>query len=160
MYSLLLTAFNTNQTMTAAMHRFNRNYFVAAVLAASAAMVFVSPVAAARLTLKSICRIKGQEENTIQGLGVIVGLKGTGDNSSYLPTIRSVGKIMSIMGNPQGDTGLAELKDTKNVALVTVTAVIPAAGAAGRQDRLRRQLDRLGQELGRRPVVPHSADRS
>ena len=60
---------------------------------------------AARLTLKSICRIKGQEENTIQGLGVIVGLKGTGDGASYLPTIRSVGKIMSIMGNPQGNTG-------------------------------------------------------
>jgi flagellar P-ring protein precursor FlgI len=84
---------------------------------------------AARLTLKSICRIKGQEENTIQGLGVVVGLKGTGDNASYLPTIRSVGKIISIMGNPQGNAGLAELKDTKNVALVTVTCTIPAAGA-------------------------------
>lgn len=98
-------------------------------LAAIAAAAAASPAAAARLTLKSICRIKGQEENTIQGLGVIVGLKGTGDNGSYLPTIRSVGKIMAIMGNPQSDAGLAELKDTKNVALVTVTAVIPAAGA-------------------------------
>src|SRR5579862_5454614 len=80
-----------------------------------------SPATAARLTLKSICRIKGQEENTIQGLGVVVGLKGTGDSASYLPTIRSVGKIMSIMGNPPGSNGLADLKDTKNVALVTVT---------------------------------------
>jgi flagellar P-ring protein precursor FlgI len=84
---------------------------------------------AARLTLKSICRIKGQEENTIQGLGVIVGLKGTGDNSSYLPTIRSVAKIMSIMGNSPAANAMVELKDTKNVALVLVTATIPAAGA-------------------------------
>jgi flagellar P-ring protein precursor FlgI len=84
---------------------------------------------AARLTLKSICRIKGQEENTIQGLGVIVGLKGTGDSSSYLPTIRSVAKIMSIMGNSPAANAIVELKDTKNVALVLVAATIPAAGA-------------------------------
>ena len=91
--------------------------------------VFAAQAPAARLTLKSICRIKGQEENTIQGLGVIVGLKGTGDSSSYLPTIRSVAKIMSIMGNSPAANAMAELKDTKNVALVLVTATIPAAGA-------------------------------
>ncbi len=100
-----------------------------AVLITATALVFAPTAHAARLTLKSICRIKGQEENTIQGLGVVVGLKGTGDNASYLPTIRSVSRILSIMGNPQGNAGLAELKDTKNVALVTVTATIPAAGA-------------------------------
>jgi flagellar P-ring protein precursor FlgI len=92
-------------------------------LAASA-----TEVRAARLALKSICRIKGQEENTIQGLGVVVGLKGTGDNASYLPTIRSVAKIMSIMGNSPGNA-LVDLKDTKNVALVLVSATVPAAGA-------------------------------
>ncbi len=72
---------------------------------------------------------KDQEENTIQGLGVIVGLKGSGDSSGYLPTIRSVAKIMSIMGSSPAASALAELKDTKNVALVLVTATIPAAGA-------------------------------
>ena len=96
----------------------------------AAAFLALAPSAsAARLTLKSICRIKGQEENTIQGLGVIVGLKGTGDSSSYLPTIRSVAKIMSIMGNSPAANAMVELKDTKNVALVLVTATIPAAGA-------------------------------
>jgi flagellar P-ring protein precursor FlgI len=104
-----------------------RRFLTAVVVAASFGSAW--PAHAARLTLKSICRIKGQEENTIQGLGVVVGLKGSGDNASYLPTIRSVGKILSIMGNPQGSAGLAELKDTKNVALVTVTVTIPAAGA-------------------------------
>ena len=94
-------------------------------------LLFASSASAAgRLTLKSICRIKGQEENSIQGLGVIVGLKGTGDSSSYLPTIRSVAKMMTIMGNAPGASALTELKDTKNVALVTVTAKIPAAAFA------------------------------
>jgi flagellar P-ring protein precursor FlgI len=85
--------------------------------------------AGARLTLKSICHVKGQEENTLQGMGIVVGLKGTGDSSSYLPTIRSVAKVMSVMKNAPGAKPYLELKDTKNVALVTVTATIPAGGA-------------------------------
>jgi flagellar P-ring protein FlgI len=85
--------------------------------------------AAAPLTLKSICRIKGQEENTLQGMGIVTGLKGTGDSSSYLPTIRSVAKVMAVMKNAPKQNPLLELKDTKNVALVMVTAKIPAGGA-------------------------------
>jgi flagellar P-ring protein FlgI len=85
--------------------------------------------AEARTTLKSICRLKGQEENTLQGLGIVVGLKGTGDGSSFLPTLRSLEKVMKVMGEPLGRKSIDEIKDTKNVALVTVTAVIPASGA-------------------------------
>jgi flagellar P-ring protein precursor FlgI len=89
-----------------------------------------SAPAAGRLTLKSICRIKGQEENSLQGMGIVVGLKGTGDSSSYLPTIRSIAKVIAIMsGAGGGSNALQELKDTKNVALVTINATIPAAGA-------------------------------
>lgn len=79
--------------------------------------------------LKSICRVKGQEENTLQGLGIVVGLGGTGDGANFLPTIRSLATTMQLMGNPVGPGGAAELKDAKNVALVMVTATVPAAGA-------------------------------
>lgn len=82
--------------------------------------------AAGRTTIKNICRLKGQEENTLQGIGIVVGLKGSGDGGNFLPTLRSLEKIMNVMGNP---SGLKEIKDAKNVALVTVTATIPAAGA-------------------------------
>ena len=68
-------------------------------------------------------------------MGIVVGLKGSGDSASYLPTIRSVAQVMTIMKNTPGRNLLLELKDTKNVALVTVSATIPAAGA--------RQGDRL-----------------
>jgi flagellar P-ring protein precursor FlgI len=88
-----------------------------------------APPAHARTILKSICRLKGQEENTLQGLGIVVGLKGTGDGSSFLPTLRSLEKVMKVMGEPLGRKSLDEIKDTKNVALVTVTATIPASGA-------------------------------
>lgn len=79
--------------------------------------------------LKDICHVKGQEENTLQGLGLVVGLNGTGDGAAYLPTIRSLATALQLMGNPLGKGGAAELKETRNVALVLVTATVPAAGA-------------------------------
>lgn len=83
----------------------------------------------AKTPLKTICRVKGQEENTLQGLGLVVGLKGTGDGGSMLPTMRSLAQALQFLGSPMGKTGVAELKDAKNVALVLVTATVPAAGA-------------------------------
>src|SRR5271157_4975005 len=99
-------------------------YGLAVMLAA-----FVLPAAAAaHTTIKNICRLKGQEENTLQGMGIVVGLKGTGDGGNFMPTLRSLEKIMNVMGNPLSPKdGLKDIKDTKNVALVTVTATVPAA---------------------------------
>jgi len=85
--------------------------------------------AAGQTTVKSICRVKGQEQNTLHGLGFVVGLKGTGDGGDFLPTIRALEKTMRVMGEPLGNQGLAELKNAKNVALVMVTATVPAGGA-------------------------------
>lgn len=78
--------------------------------------------------LKNICHVKGQEENTLQGLGLVVGLNGTGDNASFLPAIRSLATALQLMGSPLGNGGAAELRDAKNVALVLVTATIPGSG--------------------------------
>ena len=64
----------------------------------------------------------------MQGQGIVVGLAGTGDGN-LLSTRRSIGTLLEKMGNPLGPDGLKELKDFKNVALVVVTATIPAAGA-------------------------------
>jgi flagellar P-ring protein precursor FlgI len=101
---------------------------LATIVAVMAGLWTATP-AEARITLKSICRVKGQEENTLQGLGIVVGLKGTGDGGNFLPTTRSLANLMRLMGRPLGNDALKELKDVKNVALVVVTATIPAAGA-------------------------------
>jgi flagellar P-ring protein precursor FlgI len=85
----------------------------------------------ARNLLKNICRVKGQEENTLQGLGLVVGLRGTGEGGEFLPTVQSLAVALDLMGNPVGERGALTLKDAKNVALVMVSATIPAAG--GRQ---------------------------
>lgn len=97
-----------------------------------AMLAALAPPAEARTLLKHICRVKGQEENTLHGLGLVVGLKGTGDGGEFLPTIRSLATALQLMGNSLGTMGtidLKELKVTKNVALVMVTATVPAAGA-------------------------------
>jgi len=95
---------------------------------AAAALLLPRP-AEGRTLLKNICRVKGQEENTLQGLGLVVGLKGTGDGREFFPTIRSLATALELMGSPLGKAGPLELKDARNVALVTISATVPAAGA-------------------------------
>jgi flagellar P-ring protein precursor FlgI len=90
-------------------------------------------LATARTRLKNICRIKGQEENTLRGWGLVVGLNGTGEANDG-PTMRAIARAMEIMGNPvaQPDarqSGLEELKKMKNVAMVMVNATVPSTGA-------------------------------
>ncbi|MHC4406818.1 MAG: flagellar basal body P-ring protein FlgI [Planctomycetota bacterium] len=107
-------------------------YPLTALLALCWAMT--APVAAGT-KLKHVCRVEGQEETTLRGLGLVTGLKGTGDGANSLPTIQALARIMELMGQAVGPDGVKGLKDAKNVALVMVTATIPAAGAR-RGDKL------------------------
>jgi flagellar P-ring protein precursor FlgI len=90
-------------------------------------------LASARTRLKNICRIKGQEENVLRGWGLVIGLNGTGEANDG-PTMRAIARAMEVMGNPVAlpdakQSGLDELKKMKNVAMVMVTATVPATGA-------------------------------
>ena len=94
----------------------------------------------ANTVLRNICRVKGQEENVLHGLGLVVGLNGTGEaNDPY--TMRALARSMEVMGvsSPQlglpGAENLEQLRRFKNAALVQVTATIPATGAR-RGDKL------------------------
>lgn len=84
--------------------------------------------------LRDVCRLKGQEENVLTGLGLVIGLKGTGDGGSMKPMTRALARTMQLMGGQvsadlQGQIIDKELDNAKNVALVFVTATIPPAGA-------------------------------
>ncbi|QDU77548.1 Flagellar P-ring protein precursor [Bremerella volcania] len=83
--------------------------------------------------LSDFVRVKGQEGNYLQGVGLVVGLKGTGD-SDLTPTHRALSLMLKHMGNnagsgPGGEYLPEELKNIKNMALVLVRANIPAEGA-------------------------------
>lgn len=92
------------------------------------------PDASGRTFLRNICRVKGQEENVLRGLGIVVGLNGTGE-ANDAQTMRALARALELMGNPipqsglPGQGSLEELKKIKNVSLVWVTATVPATGA-------------------------------
>lgn len=86
-----------------------------------------------QLRLRDICRLKGQEENTLQGVGLVVGLRGTGDDKVD-PTTRALANLMMSLGasvqrDGQGLPMASELKEMRNIAAVIITAKVPAAGA-------------------------------
>src|SRR3972149_2965590 len=111
---------------------------VVAILVAACIQGAVCPQASARTQLKNICRIKGQEGNVLRGLGLVVGLNGTGEAGDG-PTMRAIARSMEIMGSPLmlngPNGGLDELRNIKNATLVMVTAEIPAP-APRRGDKL------------------------
>ncbi len=109
-----------------------RVLFTIATIVAATVLSLVC-TASAQQRIRDISRVKGQEENTLHGVGLVVGLNGTGD-PSIRSTIRALGRTLELMGMPlardQNDLDLLdELKDAKNSALVFVTATVPAAGA-------------------------------
>lgn len=104
---------------------------VKTLMFAAAMLALVAPVAAST-RLKNICRIKGQEGNTLRGMGLVVGLNGTGEANDPA-TMRAIARAMEVMGNPVASNGqqsvYQELRKMKNAALVIVSATVPATGA-------------------------------
>jgi flagellar P-ring protein precursor FlgI len=96
------------------------------IVAAIAFAVGATETAFARVRLESICSVQGQREQRLVGLGLVVGLKGTGDGGDYLPTIRALGAALKLMNNPIEKEVF--LKETKNVAMVMIEATVPATG--------------------------------
>lgn len=100
-----------------------RNLAALAVLFGSLAMTLR---ASGQRTVGEICRVKGMEEIQLQGIGIVVGLNGTGDGGGFGPLGRSLARTMELFGNPVAD--MTELKSAKNIALVMITATVPATG--------------------------------
>jgi flagellar P-ring protein FlgI len=85
-----------------------------------------APVAQASRTLAEIARLKGQGASTVQGLGLVVGLDGTGDSLAELAVARPLAEVYRRLGNP---ISIDELGSGKSVALVLVTCEIPREGS-------------------------------
>ncbi len=92
-----------------------------------------APTLAVSARIGDIAKPKGLETITLHGMGIVTGLNGTGDKDA-LPTLRALAAMLRSMGNPlavdaQNQEMLKELKSSQNVALVFVTATVPAVGA-------------------------------
>lgn len=109
------------------------------VAVVAAVVLLAAEAGHARTVLRNICRVKGQEENVLQGIGLVVGLPGTGEAGDAL-TMGALARAMEIMGAPIPEIpvngrGGTELQKVKNVAMAIVTARVPATGAR-RGDKL------------------------
>lgn len=77
-------------------------------------------------SLREIARLRGQGASSVQGLGLVIGLPGTGDSSDELVVARPLAEVLRRMGNP---VSVEELGAGKSVALVMVTCEVPREGA-------------------------------
>jgi flagellar P-ring protein precursor FlgI len=100
---------------------------ICSVVAACLVLSNFSQIVSARTQLKNICRLKGQEENVLRGMGLVVGLNGTGEPNDPT-TMRALARAIQHMGDGE-QGGYDELKRYKNIALVMVTATVPSTGA-------------------------------
>jgi flagellar P-ring protein precursor FlgI len=93
---------------------------LAAVLA-----VWAMASSASAVKVVDITRLGGQRSNILTGLGLVYGLKGTGDGGQFLPAIRPLAGMLGKFSDPATVT---ELANAQNVALVSITATVPSNG--------------------------------
>jgi flagellar P-ring protein precursor FlgI len=110
--------------------RFLRGAVMAAFIAASAALWWPAGAqAASTVRIKEVAAVQGVRSNQLQGIGLVVGLDGTGDQTTQTPfTTQSLNAMLQQMGItvPAGTS-----MQLRNVAAVTVTAVLPAFAQPG-----------------------------
>lgn len=89
-----------------------------------------APVAQAE-RLKDLASIGGVRQNQLMGYGLVVGLDGSGDQTTQTPfTVQSVVSMLQQMGVNLPPAGTLQLK---NVAAVMVTTSLPAFAQPGQQ---------------------------
>jgi flagellar P-ring protein FlgI len=93
------------------------------------AQVLLVPLAFAT-SVKDLTRIEGQGESILRGVGLVVGLQGTGDSTKDLQIARPL--VALLQNNGQGVGLPDEFTKSKNegraIALVSVTCVVPRGG--------------------------------
>jgi flagellar P-ring protein precursor FlgI len=97
---------------------------------ASALALLASPAAQAA-RIKEVAAIEGVRSNQLTGFGLVVGLDGTGDQTTQMPyTTQGLANYMKQLGLTLPAAQLAQLQ-MKNVAAVLVTAQLPAFARPG-----------------------------
>ena len=98
-------------------------------LAVACLLALSGPAQAARI--KEVASIEGVRSNQLTGFGLVVGLDGTGDQTTQMPyTTQGLSNYMRQLGLTLAPAQLAQLQ-MKNVAAVLVTAQLPAFARPG-----------------------------
>lgn len=87
----------------------------------------VTPGARADVTVGELVRFTHEGDTVLQGLGLVVGLPGTGDSAKDLLIARPLAEVYRNMGNPIAS--MDELARGKSAALVAIEVRIPPGAA-------------------------------
>ena len=95
------------------------------------AMCLIAGTSASAMRIKEVAAVEGVRTNQLTGFGLIVGLDGTGDQTTQMPyTSQGLANYMQQLGLTLTAASLAQLQ-MKNVAAVLVTAHLPAFARPG-----------------------------
>ncbi|MCP4723556.1 MAG: flagellar basal body P-ring protein FlgI [bacterium] len=90
-------------------------------------LLTVSSDSYAQTRLKDIAMIQGVETGRLTGLGLVTGLRGTGDGTQIIPTIRAMTNVLKNFGITIDENKLR----MRNAALVMISADIPPFSKRG-----------------------------
>ncbi|MBP6396063.1 MAG: flagellar basal body P-ring protein FlgI [Giesbergeria sp.] len=102
---------------------------LAPLAALFAALCTALPAQAVRI--KEVAAVQGVRSNQLTGYGLVVGLDGTGDQTTQMPfTTQAMSNYLQQMGISLSDANASRLQ-LKNVATVIITAQLPAFAQPG-----------------------------
>ena len=102
---------------------------LAPLVALFAALCTALPAQAVRI--KEVASVQGVRSNQLTGYGLVVGLDGTGDQTTQMPfTTQAMSNYLQQMGISLSDANASRLQ-LKNVATVIITAQLPAFAQPG-----------------------------
>ena len=102
---------------------------LAPLAALFAALCTALPAQAVRI--KEVAAVQGVRSNQLTGYGLVVGLDGTGDQTTHMPfTTQAMSNYLQQMGISLSDANASRLQ-LKNVATVIITAQLPAFAQPG-----------------------------
>ncbi len=98
----------------------------------------VAQAAAQEVPLKAMGRFDGWRDNALIGYGIVTGLAGSGDTRRNEVTRQALRNVLSRLGTTVSD----EQINSRNVAVVIVTATLPASANMG--DRIDAVVSSIG----------------
>jgi flagellar P-ring protein FlgI len=104
-----------------------RRSALAALLAAAVLLAPACPIAAQDVPVRSLGRFDGWRDNALVGYGLVTGLAGSGDTRRSAVTRQALRNVLSRLGTSVTDDDIS----SRNVAIVVVTARLPASANVG-----------------------------
>lgn len=112
--------------------RFVRRLAAISYLSCLAVAIFAAAGPAYAERIKDLATVQGVRNNQLLGYGLVVGLDGSGDQTTQTPfTVQSLTNLLSQLGVNLPTTG--QPPQLRNVAAVMVTANLPPYAKAGQQ---------------------------